>query len=503
MMTGLAVRMGQALGLHRDGTHFKHLSPFEIEMRRRAWWALCVLDARASEDQGTDFIIARDSFDTKLPLNINDVDITPETIQMPIEREGITDMSLPLVFFKISEVTKQMMAYSATEGAPGIEEQSRLLTEIYQKLEQGYLQYAVESGNIAYWVGVTIARLVMAKMTLFVYLPILFSSPSEQFSDKIRTKLLIAAIEVAEYNHALNAEQACRHWRWVYQTYTHWYAIVYLLIEISRRPWSPIVERAWVALHSQWLIPVQPHKDKNLRVWIPLQKLTANAKEHRRTELERLGNDPQAAERLEMEYQEIPVPTSPGPFQTKWNSAQAFCERWRQLLATPQEPGYGTRTPGRSGQRVTSPSAHSTYTAQTSTSSIPAYNAANLGYNTNFKPVYQGVGESRSSHNRPGSTFPDLQLGTMVGASDKFAMERTAGPSSNAAFTVPTTESMSPDFVPWLWAEADTFFDDLANMDVDATDVNMDLNDEVDWYRWVESAKGMESDAGPNSQGRA
>ena len=503
MMTGLAVRMGQALGLHRDGTHFKHLSPFEIEMRRRAWWALCVLDARASEDQGTDFIIARDSFDTKLPLNINDVDITPETVQMPVEREGITDMSLPLVFFKISEVTKQMMAYSATEGAPGIEEQSRLLTEIYQKLEQGYLQYAVESGNIAYWVGVTVARLVMAKMTLFVYLPILFSSPSEQFSDKIRTKLLIAAIEVAEYNHALNAEQACRHWRWVYQTYTHWYAIVYLLIEISRRPWSPIVERAWVALHSQWLIPVQPHKDKNLRVWIPLQKLTAKAKEHRRTELERLGNDPQAAERLEMEHQGIPVPTSPGPFQTKWNSVEAFCERWRQLLATPQEPGYGTRTPGHSGQRVTSPSAHSTYTAQTSTSAIPAYNAANLGYNTNFGPVYQGVGGFRTSHNRPGSTFPDLQSGTTVGASDKFAMKRTAGPSSNAAFTVPTTESMSPDFVPWLWAETDTFFDDLANMDVDATDVNMDLNDEVDWYRWVESAKGMESDAGPNSQGWA
>ena len=504
MMTGLAVRMAQALGLHRDGAHFSHLSPFEIEMRRRAWWALCVLDARASEDQGTDLIIARDSFDTKLPLNINDVDITPETVQMPTEREGITDMSLPLVFFKISEVTKQMMAYSATEGAPGIEQQSRLLTEIYQKLEQGYLQYTVESGNIAYWVGVTIARLVMAKMTLFVYLPILFSSPSEQFSGKIRTQLLIAAIEVAEYNHALNAEQACRHWRWVYQTYTHWYAIVYLLIEICRRPWSPIVERAWVALHSQWLIPVQSHKDKNLRFWIPLRKLTAKAKEIRRTELERLRNDPQAAEWLEMEDQKIPVPTSPGPFQkNKSNSVEAFCERWRQLLATPEEPRYGIHTPGYAAPGVTSPSTHYINTAQTSTNSPPAYNAPSSGHNTNFGPVYRGVGGSRTSHNRPGSTFPDLQSDTTILASDKFAVEQSAGPSSKAVLTVPTTQSMSPDFVPWLGAEANASFDDLANMDIDATDVSMDLNDEVDWYGWVESAKGMESDAEPNSSGRA
>lgn len=55
MMTGLLIRMGQALGLHRDGTHFDYLSPFEIEMRRRVWWTLCMLDVRASEDQGTDY----------------------------------------------------------------------------------------------------------------------------------------------------------------------------------------------------------------------------------------------------------------------------------------------------------------------------------------------------------------------------------------------------------------------------------------------------------------
>ena len=35
MMTGLLIRMAQYLGLQRDGAHFEHLTPFDIEMRRK------------------------------------------------------------------------------------------------------------------------------------------------------------------------------------------------------------------------------------------------------------------------------------------------------------------------------------------------------------------------------------------------------------------------------------------------------------------------------------
>lgn len=46
-LTGLVVRIAQTLGIHRDGSHFD-ISPFEIEMRRRLWWQVCILDARAA-----------------------------------------------------------------------------------------------------------------------------------------------------------------------------------------------------------------------------------------------------------------------------------------------------------------------------------------------------------------------------------------------------------------------------------------------------------------------
>lgn len=64
-LTGLVVRIAQTLGIHRDGSHFK-LPPFEIEMRRRLWWQVCILDARSSEDHGCDPTIVEAQFDTKM-----------------------------------------------------------------------------------------------------------------------------------------------------------------------------------------------------------------------------------------------------------------------------------------------------------------------------------------------------------------------------------------------------------------------------------------------------
>lgn len=64
-LTGLAVRIAQSLGMHRDGTHFD-LPPFEVEMRRRLWWQVCILDTRSSEDHGCDPTIVETQFDTKM-----------------------------------------------------------------------------------------------------------------------------------------------------------------------------------------------------------------------------------------------------------------------------------------------------------------------------------------------------------------------------------------------------------------------------------------------------
>ena len=500
MMTGLIIRMAQSIGLQRDGTNFEYLTPFEIEMRRKVWWAVCMLDLRASEDQGTELTIGIGSFDTKLPLNINDADIDPESKQLPTECDGVTE--LPMA--RICDLTRKMMAPGSRDGAASLEDQTRLLNEIYHKFEEGFLQYPTESGKIVYWVGVTIARLVVGKMTLIHFLPVLFSSPSEDFLDEMRIKLLVSAIEVAEYNHELNAEQACRHWRWVFQTYTHWYAIVYLLIATSQRPWSPLVERAWVALHSSWLIPAQSLMDNNLRIWLPLRKLMAKGRKHRDAEITRLRADPQAAARLETEDKQFPVPSSSGPFPTG-SSVGIFRERWRQLVAIPKGREDGIRTSECFSAGLANPTMHTISTSQPTMTSAPAYSTGDLSSSTIYEPTFFVTPNQHASQIPKNINLTDADLVTTTSVPRELALGQTVGPSDNAFPTVPADWSdgqiMGPGFVPWLWADADPSADVFSNFDVGSFDVNMDLDGEVDWYNWVESAKGMEWDAGPNGSG--
>ncbi|KAJ8103394.1 fungal-specific transcription factor domain-containing protein [Lipomyces tetrasporus] len=504
MMTGLLIRMAQALGLHRDGANFEHLRPYEIEMRRRVWWAVCILDVRASEDQGTDLTITSGSFDTKLPLNINDTDIQPDSKQMPTERQGLTDMSFALIWF---DVTRQMMALIIKDGAPDLERQSRLLNEMYQKVERNHFKYSTESGNMAYWVAVTLARLVMAKMTLIIYLPVLFFSPSEHFSDEIRAKLFASAIEVAEYNHALNAEQRCRQWRWGYQTCTHWHAIVYLLIEISRRPWSPVVERAWVALHSSWLIPAQSYMDKNMRIWVPLRKLMSKARKHRDAELERLKSDTRAAERLEMDDNSIPVPRSSGPFPAGTNAVDLFRERWRQLVAMPEGRRHGPRTSASLGAGPSNSSVHTVSTSQPNIGSMPVYSASDVSSGMSIEPAYLGASGPQTGQNPSSTDTANVESVLTTNHPSELALGQTSGASYDPFSAVPPDCSydqvMGAGFVPWLWADADPSVDVFATVDVDAIDVDMDLDGEVNWYNWVESAKSGEWEADPNGNRRA
>lgn len=491
MMTGLAIRMAQAIGLQRDGSHFPNLSPYEVEMRRRVWWTLCMIDIRASEDQGSEYTIASESFDTKLPLNLNDEDISFDAKETPAGRMALTDMSMPLVSFEMATIIRQIFAPRPKGDGPSIEEQGELLSKLYGKLDKAYLQYTDE-GTIAYWVGVTTTRLVISKLTLFVYLPTLFATTSDRFSEDIRSKLLIHALEVAEYNHSLNAEPEARRWRWVYQVYTHWNAIIYLLIEVARRPWSPLVERSWIALHSSWLIPARASENKNLHVWVPLRKLMTKARKHRDSEIVRLrGCDDETITLLEQSDRDIPTPASSGPVKPG-EGEEVFRTHWRSLFTTspgPESQGqamlgvdsYYPPTGSVSGfDPSTGPTAHpesmyGSYGTWSLPSSAPMSNPSPSAFAPMQPGWQQPVGMPPGGEGGQWNTNPS------------FPVDWSAGQPAN----------VYPGFSPWTWADGEPPLNPNAaaaaaaagGMDIQQMDVDAD----VDWNTWLESAASMEA----------
>jgi len=237
-----------------------------------------------------------------------------------------------------------------------------------------------------------------------------------------------------------------------------------------------------------------------------LRKLTAKAKKHRDAELERLRGDPQAAAQLEVHDQKIAVPASPGPFPAGSNVAELFRERWRQLVGLPAGYVLDARAHEQSVPGITSSSAPPNYTTPRGAVSVSVYDPGHLASNATFDPAYLGVTapQTQTTPEVPGSSFPDLQSAATMSALGDFAAGQAAGLSYSTIPAASAPWSLGPGFAHWLWADADPSVDVFANVDVDADDVNMDLDGgEVDWYNWVESAKGIEFDTGQGDNGQA
>jgi transcriptional regulatory protein GAL4 len=69
--SGIAVRLAIGLGLHKDYQE-GHISPLQVEIRRRVWWTLCVLDVGAVISYGRPLNWPRAGVETALPRNLHE-----------------------------------------------------------------------------------------------------------------------------------------------------------------------------------------------------------------------------------------------------------------------------------------------------------------------------------------------------------------------------------------------------------------------------------------------
>ncbi|TVY50582.1 Bikaverin cluster transcription factor bik5 [Lachnellula cervina] len=275
-MTGLAIRVAQALGLHRDGAKFG-LPPFDTEMRRRLWWQVCILDIRASEDHGSDPSILDYSFDTELPISCNDEDLDPNDTEPPLRRHGVSEMTFCLIRFEICFLTRQL-SYVAPGNAPckaeslTLEDKEKLIRDTANHLEETYLQYCEDAGPL-YWVAATVARLITAKFSLIIYSPLTAPGKPNTLPQDTRDRLFMASIEIIEYSRVLQDESTTKQWGC---------AIAYILGELCTRPNSTIVDRAWRTIDTvfkDW--DAANVHGKSSMLWKPLKKLMTRAKAHR------------------------------------------------------------------------------------------------------------------------------------------------------------------------------------------------------------------------------
>jgi hypothetical protein len=134
-LTGVAVRIAQRMGLSTDGTSYA-IPPFEVEMRRRLWWQIVLIDVRVSEVSGAGSSILTYTWNTKLPSNVNDSDLFPDMRDPPVERPGLTEM----IFVRLRcEGTQLVQQSRDLMGVFGLKDDA--IEEFENRLEREYLSH--------------------------------------------------------------------------------------------------------------------------------------------------------------------------------------------------------------------------------------------------------------------------------------------------------------------------------------------------------------------------
>ncbi|KAI6352210.1 hypothetical protein MCOR25_009480, partial [Pyricularia grisea] len=137
MVSTIACRLAIHMGLHRDPKHFKGMSAFEGEMRRRMWIIVTEVDRHVSYQFGLPCNIQARLCDTEPPRNLHDEDFNESTIELPPSRPeteqtrtlySIVKARLLAIFAEIFETSHLLPRYSQ------ILELDRRLEEVHDSM---------------------------------------------------------------------------------------------------------------------------------------------------------------------------------------------------------------------------------------------------------------------------------------------------------------------------------------------------------------------------------
>ncbi|OAP55387.1 hypothetical protein AYL99_10360 [Fonsecaea erecta] len=132
LLMGVAARLALRMGYHRDPRHLAHISPFEGEMRRRAFSAAHTFELLLSFQAGLPAIIHEEDCDTDPPRNLYDEDFDESSTVIPPSRP-LTDPT-PMLYYcykgRLAQVFRKVARQALSPGIPAYAEVLNLDAEL-------------------------------------------------------------------------------------------------------------------------------------------------------------------------------------------------------------------------------------------------------------------------------------------------------------------------------------------------------------------------------------
>ncbi|KAK2808467.1 hypothetical protein FQN50_004675 [Emmonsiellopsis sp. PD_5] len=319
ILTGTALRIAQRVGLHRDGSHLG-LSIFETEMRRRLWWFMLVLEGYSSELCGAGTSVLQYPWDTHLPLNVNDSDLSPNMKQAPKEHDGPTEMLFYLLrcetgnFMRRKEDPRAASSSWRDMGGSSttVAEKIKLADNLQALLERKYLRFCDPSIPL-HALTLTVGQCMFAVIRLVIYSPLNIKETAEANSEHVDQKtkdiLYTNSAKIIQFDSLLRTNEITKHYLWHLDTHFQWHSLIFLLNELRTRTLGPDIDDVWQDLSALFANRPQLLNSKNaLYVAIGNLVLKAwNAREQALISSSELASPPEFVQNLRRQRATVPL----------------------------------------------------------------------------------------------------------------------------------------------------------------------------------------------------
>lgn len=291
-LTGIAIRIGQRIGLHRDGTSLG-LPIFETELRRRLWWQIVLLDGRSAELSSSGSSLLTPVWDTKTPLNVNDSDLNPNMREMPVEHAGLTELAFCLLRYEFGTFLRSSSPTTAFDGswqklssnAVSASEKDKAIEDLEQRLEQKFLRFCDPSIPL-HFQCVLVARSAICMMRLRAHHPRHRSDGGACMAQSEKDLLFSNSVKVLELDNLHHSTQITQRFLWHTKVYFQWHALIYALGELCSRTAGDEAESAWQQITELYKYRPELLTDTKNALSIAIGNLTIKAWEAREAELE-------------------------------------------------------------------------------------------------------------------------------------------------------------------------------------------------------------------------
>ena len=241
-----------------------------------------MLDSHSSNDRGSDTLIKAPEYNTRLPSNINDSDISPNSTVQPAARVGITEMSCGLMIASSMKRLWELLHVPLGDyERPPREIQydwgkrQALVEQHIEFVHENFIQHCDPKILLHSFIkGVSAA--VDPLLRLIVLRPIQ-RHPAVKRPRFDSAVILGLCIDLFEASHKVYLDPSIRQWGWFF--WVQWHPMAVALAELCSYTEGPLVEPAWHVTDNafqQWADQVAD--TRRGRLWRPIEKLYKKAK---------------------------------------------------------------------------------------------------------------------------------------------------------------------------------------------------------------------------------